>query len=180
MSVVRHNTILLLREPGPLVSRLILPLLFLTLLHPLYQEAQGHSAGPTAFGVSTWLSCFSIMVLAQVAWAPYVADYSRYLPSGTSSRQAFWHTYVGSVAGAAIFASIGAMASTVVLGTATLRTAALSPTGYLATLLPGAGWLAVIVPLLGTVAADLYRSNTALPCRGRAIKGGHRRHGMVR
>lgn len=118
------------------------------LLARLAQRLGGAPAGPTAFGVSTWLSCFSIMVVAQVAWAPYVADYSRYLPSGTSSRRAFWHTYLGSVAGAAIFASIGAMASTI-----TLRTAGVSPVGYLSTLLPGVAWLAVIVLLLGTVAA---------------------------
>jgi nucleobase:cation symporter-1, NCS1 family len=118
------------------------------LLARLAQRLVGAPAGPTAFGVSAWLSCFSIMVVAQVAWAPYVADYSRYLPSGTSARRAFWHTYLGSVAGAAIFASIGVMASTI-----TLRTTAVSPVGYLSTLLPGVAWLAVIVLLLGTVAA---------------------------
>lgn len=68
------------------------------LLARLAQRLGGTPAGPTAFGVSTWLSCFSIMVVAQVAWAPYVADYSRYLPSGTSAGRAFWHTYLGSVA----------------------------------------------------------------------------------
>jgi purine-cytosine permease-like protein len=75
-------------------------------------------------------------------------DYSRYLPSGTSAGRAFWHTYLGSVAGAAIFASIGAMASTI-----TLRTTGVSPVGYLSTLLPEVAWLAVIVLLLGTAAA---------------------------
>ena len=126
------------------------------LLARLAQRLGGAPAGPTSFGVSTWLSCFSIMVVAQVAWAPYVADYSRYLPSGTSSRQAFWHTYLGSVAGAAIFASVGAMAGTIML-----RTTGTSLIGYLSTLLPGAAWLAVIVLLLGTVAAatvNLYSS----------------------
>jgi nucleobase:cation symporter-1, NCS1 family len=118
------------------------------LLARLAQRLGGAPGGPTAFGVSTWLSCFSIMVVAQLAWAPYVADYSRYLPSGTSARRAFWHTYLGSVAGAAIFASIGAMASTI-----TLRGAGVSPVGYLSALLPGVAWLAVIVLLLGTVAA---------------------------
>jgi NCS1 family nucleobase:cation symporter-1 len=118
------------------------------LLARLAQRLGGAPAGPAAFGVSTWLSCFSIMVVAQLAWAPYVADYSRYPPSGTSARRAFWHTYLGSVAGAAIFASIGAMASTI-----TLRGAGVSPVGYLSALLPGVAWLAVIVLLLGTVAA---------------------------
>ena len=50
-ATIRHNTILLLREPGPLASRLIMPVVFLALLHPLYQAAQGvqASAFPTAY-----------------------------------------------------------------------------------------------------------------------------------
>jgi nucleobase:cation symporter-1, NCS1 family len=118
------------------------------LLARLAQRLGGAPAQPAAFHVSTWLSCFSSMVVAQVAWAPYVADYSRYLPAGTSPRQAFWHTYLGSVTGAAIFASIGAMAGTIMA-----RTPGVDPMGYLSTLLPGAAWLPVIVLLLGTVAA---------------------------
>jgi nucleobase:cation symporter-1, NCS1 family len=118
------------------------------LLARLAQRLGGAPAEPAAVHLSTWLSCFSSMVVAQVAWAPYVADYSRYLPAGTSPRQAFWHTYLGSVTGAAIFASIGAMASTIMV-----RTPGVNPMGYLSTLLPRAVWLAVIVLLLGTVAA---------------------------
>jgi nucleobase:cation symporter-1, NCS1 family len=118
------------------------------LLARLAQRLGGAPAELAAFHVSTWLSCFSGMVVAQVVWAPYVADYSRYLPAATSSRRVFWHTYLGSVTGAAIFASIGAMASTI-----TVRTSGVNPMGYLSTLLPGAAWLAVIVLLLGTVAA---------------------------
>jgi nucleobase:cation symporter-1, NCS1 family len=118
------------------------------LLARLAQRLGGAPAAPAAVHLSTWLSCFSSMVVAQVVWAPYVADYSRYLPAGTSPRQAFWHTYLGSVTGAAIFASIGAMASTIMA-----NTPGADPMGYLSTLLPGAAWLAVIVLLLGTVAA---------------------------
>jgi len=118
------------------------------LLARLAQRLSGAPAEPTAFHVSTWLSCFSSMVVAQVAWSPYVADYSRYLPAATRARQAFWHTYLGSVTGAAIFASIGAMVSTLMV-----RTPGSDPVSYLSTLLPGAAWLAVIVLLLGTVAA---------------------------
>ncbi len=61
-AVIRHNTILLLREPGPLASRLILPLLFLTLLHPLYQAAQGRAAGIGQAVIAT-LVTFSLLAL---------------------------------------------------------------------------------------------------------------------
>lgn len=42
-ALVRHNLLLMLREPGPLLSRLIMPLAFLTLLRPLYLSAQGRT-----------------------------------------------------------------------------------------------------------------------------------------
>jgi ABC-2 type transport system permease protein len=77
-TVVRHNTILLLREPGPLVSRLILPLLFLTLLHPLYQEAQGHSAGISQAVIAT-LVTFSLLGLSIVG--------------GSILVERMWHTW---------------------------------------------------------------------------------------
>ena len=45
-ALIRVNTVLLLRDPGALISRMILPLAFLVLLHPLYLEAaQGRSGG---------------------------------------------------------------------------------------------------------------------------------------
>jgi ABC-2 type transport system permease protein len=64
-AIVRHNTLLLLREPGPLASRLILPLAFLALLHPLYQAAQGASAGASQAVIAT-LVTFSLLGLSIV------------------------------------------------------------------------------------------------------------------
>jgi hypothetical protein len=64
-AVIRHNTILLLREPGPLASRLIMPLLFLTLLHPLYQVAERPGAGIGQAVIAT-LVTFSLLGLSIV------------------------------------------------------------------------------------------------------------------
>ena len=64
-AIIRHNTILLLREPGPLVSRLIMPLVFLAVLHPLYQVAQGPSAGIGQAVIAT-LVTFSLLALSIV------------------------------------------------------------------------------------------------------------------
>lgn len=44
-ALLRHNTMLLVREPGPMASRIVLPLAFLLLLHPLYEQAQPGSQG---------------------------------------------------------------------------------------------------------------------------------------
>jgi ABC-2 type transport system permease protein len=64
-AIIRHNTMLLLREPGPLAGRLIMPLVFLALLHPLYQAAQGRGAG-TGQAVIATLVTFSLLALSIV------------------------------------------------------------------------------------------------------------------
>jgi len=64
-ALVRHNTILLLRDPGALASRMILPLAFLVLLHPLYQAAQGKAGGARQAVIAT-LVTFSLLALSIV------------------------------------------------------------------------------------------------------------------
>lgn len=46
----------------------------------------------------------------QLTYAPYVADYSRYLPEKTSVRSAFWCTYAGSVLSTVWMMCFGAIA----------------------------------------------------------------------
>ncbi|MDX6351809.1 MAG: type transport system permease protein [Streptomyces sp.] len=64
-ALVRHNTLLLLREPGPLLSRIILPLAFVAMLRPLYVAAQGGRAG-TAQAVMGTLVTFSLLAMGTV------------------------------------------------------------------------------------------------------------------
>jgi len=64
-ALIRHNTILLLRDPGALASRLILPLAFLILLHPLYEAAQGRGGGTTQAVIATVIT-FSLLALSIV------------------------------------------------------------------------------------------------------------------
>ncbi|MGW2515742.1 ABC transporter permease [Streptomyces sp. NPDC001617] len=61
--LVRHNALLMLREPGPLLSRMILPLVFITLLRPLYLAAQGPLTGTEQAVVGT-LVTFSLLALS--------------------------------------------------------------------------------------------------------------------
>ncbi len=61
--LIRHNLLLMLGEPGPLLSRMILPLVFLTLLRPLYAAAQGGAAGTEQAVVGT-LVTFSLLALS--------------------------------------------------------------------------------------------------------------------
>ncbi|WP_319943105.1 ABC transporter permease [Nocardia aurantia] len=60
---MRHNLLLVRREPGPILSRMILPLVFLTLLRPLYTAAQGPAAGTEQAVVGTVVT-FSLLALS--------------------------------------------------------------------------------------------------------------------
>jgi ABC-2 type transport system permease protein len=67
-ALTRHNTVLLLREPGPLLSRLIMPLVLITLMRPLYLQAlarYGSQAGTTQV-VTGMLVMFSLLALSIV------------------------------------------------------------------------------------------------------------------
>ncbi|CAM3321722.1 hypothetical protein GCM10011247_16240 [Pseudomonas plecoglossicida] len=50
-----------------------------------------------------------IAVTWQLSYAPYVADYSRYLPTRTSTRQVFWYSYLGTVIGGSWMMVLGAL-----------------------------------------------------------------------
>jgi len=54
------------------------------------------------FHIGLFLVQFGAVVSFQLTWAPYVSEYSRYLPQGTKTKTAFWWTYSGSALGAAI------------------------------------------------------------------------------
>jgi len=70
-ALIRLNTSLLLREPGPIASRLIMPLVMITVLRPLYRAAlagMGVEAG-TRQVVSGMLVMFSLLALSVVGSA---------------------------------------------------------------------------------------------------------------
>ncbi|WP_193086367.1 purine-cytosine permease family protein [Brevibacterium aurantiacum] len=56
-----------------------------------------------------FLAQFSVAAASQMGWAPYVADYSRYLPSKVGVRATFWWTYLGSMTGAIWMMWLGAL-----------------------------------------------------------------------
>ncbi len=56
-------------------------------------------AGPApVYNISagTFLLAVSLIAASVVGWAPFVADYSRYLPSATPPSRVFWYTYLGA------------------------------------------------------------------------------------
>jgi NCS1 family nucleobase:cation symporter-1 len=70
-------------------------------------------SAPAHISHVTWpivLLGISIFVAWQITWAPYVSDYSRYLPVDISGKKTFWFTYIGSVGGAILAMLIGVLA----------------------------------------------------------------------
>jgi NCS1 family nucleobase:cation symporter-1 len=55
------------------------------------------------FDFGLFLLQFGAVVSYQLTWAPYVSEYSRYLPPDTKSSTVFWWTYWGSNAGGLLF-----------------------------------------------------------------------------
>ena len=56
-----------------------------------------------------FLGTVSAAALWQIAYAPYVSDYSRYMPAETGSRPAFWATYWGCTLGSLLPMILGAV-----------------------------------------------------------------------
>jgi NCS1 family nucleobase:cation symporter-1 len=61
------------------------------------------------FNWTGFLGSVSAAALWQIAYAPYVSDYSRYMPEGTGSRPAFWASYWGCSLGSLLPMVLGAM-----------------------------------------------------------------------
>ena len=55
------------------------------------------------------LGTISTAALWQIAYAPYVSDYSRYMPHDTGARPAFWASYWGCTLGSLLPMILGAM-----------------------------------------------------------------------
>ena len=61
------------------------------------------------FNWGGFLGTVSAAALWQIAYAPYVSDYSRYMPAATGSRPAFWASYWGCTLGSFLPMVLGAM-----------------------------------------------------------------------
>ncbi|HWJ35159.1 MAG TPA: cytosine permease [Steroidobacteraceae bacterium] len=61
------------------------------------------------FNWTGFLGTLSAGALWQIAYAPYVSDYSRYMPADTGSRPAFWASYWGCTLGSFLPMVLGAM-----------------------------------------------------------------------
>ena len=94
-----------------------------------------------------FLSTVSAAALWQIAYAPYVSDYSRYLPADTGAESAFWASFWGCSLGSMLPMALG-----VVVGLATPK--GTSIVSGLALLTPGIAPLILIVLSIGVTTAN--------------------------
>jgi len=128
-------------------------------------HATVHGAG--AVGVF-----FLMLVIAGsdgYAWAPYAADYSRYLPAATPRRKVFWYTFAGVAGGLTWMMLLGLAVARRVVGAGTLGTATAIRDLVGGRLL---GVVALIAIYLATVAVDVvndYTGSLSLQAAGLSI-----------
>jgi NCS1 family nucleobase:cation symporter-1 len=79
-----------------------------------YQWQTGHL---TTIG---FLSMVAVGAMWEISYAPYVSDYSRYMPADTGVRGAFWGTYAGCVSSAVILMILGAVVGSIASASNTL------------------------------------------------------------
>lgn len=73
----------------------------------LQMDFPAGSFAVSEFHLPTFIMVASLMAAFQLSYGPYVADYSRYLPSNVSSRATFFYSYAGSVGGTVWMMALG-------------------------------------------------------------------------
>ncbi len=130
-----------------IVSVILSTAIFLALLVDLATLVPGHLPPATGDTPGNILLAISFSVAWQVTYAPYVSDYSRYLPEETPGWKTFLYTYLGAVLGTTLSMVVGALAAVVALAPVSAN----AP-NYLSGLLT-AKWLFLLVFVIGTVAS---------------------------
>ncbi|WP_020662047.1 purine-cytosine permease family protein [Amycolatopsis benzoatilytica] len=129
----------------------------LTVAVPLHVPLSAGQFAPSSFSGSGFLVMFGLVSGWQLAWAPYVSDYSRYLKPSVGHVAPFAWTYTGSSVAAIWLIGLGSY-----LGTAYPK---LSPVRAVIiagdTVFHGFGMLVAIYSVLGLVAVSAVNLYTA-------------------
>ncbi len=105
----------------------------------------------TNFAFGPFFLVLSIVATWQITYAPYVADYSRYLPKETTISSTFWYSYLGSVIGSIWMMIVGAAGAVVAANAFNANT-----TNYIASLAGNSlAWIVYIVVMLGAIAINV-------------------------
>ena len=118
--------------------------------------------------VGAFIAMVAIVASFVLAWTLYASDYSRYLPSNTSTRSVFWYTFAGLVAASAWLEVLGLLVATKATGGESSQTIfdVLGGGGAIAS-------LAMVAIAIGTVAVNAmndYTGSLSLLAAGLRIK----------
>ena len=130
-------------------SSILSTLLFIALTIRLLTLLPSAHLTTTHPGYGTILLSVSLFAAWQITYAPYVSDYSRYLPENTPAHRTFWYTYVGSAIGSVWAMSLGAIAAAIATSAFSANSA-----GYLAGLLFGGKYVVLVVFVIGVFASN--------------------------
>jgi len=120
--------------------------------------------GQLGLGQFTWaafLVQFGAAAAYALGWAPYVSDYSRYLPPQTSPRKALFYTYTGVFVGAAWLMALGALVAALMAGASPLDAVRKAADD----IVPGSGlWLlvAALPGLITVITINIYAASLEL------------------
>ena len=109
IAVLGHATILLVNT----VLSFALGIGTLVLGGLVFAQADGSSVGGGDASLGTWLIAFAVIAAAPMSYVNTGADYSRYLPVGTSGRTITLVTALGSFIPATVIGAIGVVAASV-------------------------------------------------------------------
>lgn len=133
----------LLRKTMVYISILIAIAVTVSMVMLWLQPEVTASRNDAEFTLEGFFAVLAIGVVWQLAYAPYVSDYTRYLPKKTGPKTAFWSTYLGLVLSSVFVMTLG-----VLLGAA-------NPDNPLAALSDHLGGLGLVVLLVFAVTSAL-------------------------
>ena len=84
-----------------------------------YGSLPGKETTMTAPTAGLFLAGAALLVIDMLSWAPFVSDYTRYLPVNTSGRRLFWAIYLGNVISTIVACSVGAYLAALIPSVAT-------------------------------------------------------------
>jgi len=84
-----------------------------------YGSLPGKETTMTAPTAGLFLAGAALLVIDMLSWAPFVSDYTRYLPVNTSGRRLFWAIYLGNVISTIAACSVGAYLAALIPSVAT-------------------------------------------------------------
>jgi nucleobase:cation symporter-1, NCS1 family len=145
VSIVGYRAIHSLNKVATAIAIALFVAFTIRLLQNLHHVHYKSHTTTTAF-----LTIFTINLAGQLSFAPYVSDYSRYLPKMTSTVRVVGFTLVGAALGTTLFSSIG-----VIAGASALSDVNENTVGYLSGLFPAVTTLLVYLLVIVTLAGNV-------------------------